>query len=1173
MGAGIPPRFGRAGTLLTLVGVFCVGALCLRPARGMAQTPALPVAGLVARYALDGSALDSSGTGNHGTLVGRANTVPGPVGRALYFDGSAYIEAATTGMPSGGGDRSIALWVRPDEVPSSEALLAGYGQLGAAGGAFLLGATHRESQLLASVSLWGEGIACASCASTPATTPLVPGRWCHVAVTRAGDRTTLYLDGVPTQRATLSANTAAGTSFYLAGLPAGWGGPGRLKGALDEVRVYRRALAAAEVQQLFAAGQVPDSTATRTGNPALVVSALEMQVDGAARDTSFSLANGDAGTLRWVVSEDTDWLYVRGPRGNGHTDSGSISGSGPGSLSLHTSGAGLPPGLYRGTVRVESNGGSVDIVVLMQVASSSATPPDGGAPAGSWSSPFAVPVEDVLSVPLRQVLAALSAQAKITLTGVRVVAVTRNRVIYVASEGPDASNPFYGSALMSQVWTSADGGTTWHLLVTSQPHRACNYDVHCRAAALHPDGQRVFLGFSEALYLDGTPLPRPSSVTGATALHVSADGQYLFVASQDLMGPCDYLTVAGGTWRISTAGLYRARLDSELSWERLPAPRVGSDPPVSLLGSDPADNAVVYYGNGQGVYRFVQPTAQSQGWRLVGSQSVPAYVTRHDTVRSPLNALRIPSSYVNGWTPHEGGDLRYSWDGYLFADQAVVYSRWSAYHSQVTFVSVLGSRDAGLSWAGGNVSEPPFVDARGSLGFISQSVTGQPGPGIATGRWNVDPLDPLTMYTTLAGLDLVYRSYDHGATWAPLGQGLPMSPAISGLGLDSLGTLYVQARTDSVWARQVARRVARVGAVTVTPFAGIGDTVRVTARIDSWPDRTAALPLALQVMALPDLGPFAAPDVAVALHDDGVAPDSLAQDRLWSGQVRVEEGRRLGTHGLIVAAALPDSPATRASYRVNYQVVPRGVRPVFTDSLLAGWSCQPAAAGLLSTQRASHGAASLRVEGQVTCTWSGPPLEPYCRELRFWAFSEAGVPALGINDLTGRGVAPKIPAGQWVKVAVPVEALAAGPAGDWYHPQVPLLTTLRFTASAPVWLDNITLWSPLPDPPSPGPTAVADDATGARPRAPRLLPPYPNPFNASTAIRYELAQGGDVKLDVYAVTGQWVCQLVSANQPAGPHLVVWDGRDAAGTPVGSGVYLAVLRLGDHRAITRMALLR
>jgi hypothetical protein len=834
----------------------------------------------------------------------------------------------------------------------------------------------------------------------------------------------------------------------------------------------------------------------------------------------------------------------------------------------------LAPGLYRGVVHVESNGGRAEVVVLMQVAYAATLPSPGDAPPGSWSSPFAVPVAEALSVPLDRIMATLSAQAKVQLASVRVAAVTRNRVVYVAGESPDASNPFYGSALMAQVWTSADAGVTWKPLVASQPHRACNYDVHFRAAALHPDGQRVFLGFTEAIYLDSIPLPRPSSVTGATALHVAADGRYLYVASQDLVGPCDYLTVAGGTWRVSTVGLYRARLGSTLSWERLPAPRVGSDPPVTLLGSDPADDAVVFYGNDQGLHRFVQPTAESQGWHLLGAASVPVCVTRNDTVRSPLSALRIASSYVGGWTPHEGGDLRYSWDGYWFADQAVVYSRWSAYHSQVTFVSVLGSRDAGLSWSGaGSVSDPPLADARGSLGFTSQSVTGQPGPGISTGYWNVDPVDPLTIYTTLVGLDLVYRSYDHGATWAPLGRGLPMSPAIRGLGLDSLGTLYVRARTDSVWARQVAWRVARVGEVTVTPFAGIGDTVRVTARVDPWPDLDAALPPALQVMAVPDLGPCAAPDVAVALHDDGVAPDSLAHDRVWSGQVCVEAGRHYGTYGLVVTAALPDSPATRASRRVNYQVVPRGVRPVFTDTPQSGWSCEPSATDLLSTQHVAYGPAALRVAGQVTCTWSGPPLEPYSRQLRFWAFSEVGESALGINDLTSPGAAPKIPAGQWVKVSVPAEALAAGPAGDWYHPEVPNLTALRFTARAPVWLDNITVWSPLPDRPLPGPTAVTADVTAAQPLAPALLPPYPNPFNPSTTIGYCLARAGDVRLNVYSITGQLVCQLVAANQQAGQHRATWDGRDSHGAIAGNGVYLAHLQAGDYRAVRRMVLMK
>ncbi len=93
------------------------------------------------------------------------------------------------------------------------------------------------------------------------------------------------------------------------------------------------------------------------------------------------------------------------------------------------------------------------------------------------------------------------------------------------------------------------------------------------------------------------------------------------------------------------------------------------------------------------------------------------------------------------------------------------------------------------------------------------------------------------------------------------------------------------------------------------------------------------------------------------------------------------------------------------------------------------------------------------------------------------------------------------------------------------------------------------------------------------PQATDLHGAYPNPFNPTTTIRYDLAQPGEVRLQVYAVSGQLVRELVTAHQEAGTYRVEWDGRDSAGTLVGNGVYLGVLEAGDFRAVTRMVLMK
>jgi hypothetical protein len=65
---------------------------------------------------------------------------------------------------------------------------------------------------------------------------------------------------------------------------------------------------------------------------------------------------------------------------------------------------------------------------------------------------------------------------------------------------------------------------------------------------------------------------------------------------------------------------------------------------------------------------------------------------------------------------------------------------------------------------------------------------------------------------------------------------------------------------------------------------------------------------------------------------------------------------------------------------------------------------------------------------------------------------------------------------------------------------------------------------------------------------------YPNPFNSTTQIKYNIPQSGKVKLIIYNILGQKVKTLVDAIQNTGKYSVIWDGRNEYGNEVGSGVY-------------------
>ncbi len=85
---------------------------------------------------------------------------------------------------------------------------------------------------------------------------------------------------------------------------------------------------------------------------------------------------------------------------------------------------------------------------------------------------------------------------------------------------------------------------------------------------------------------------------------------------------------------------------------------------------------------------------------------------------------------------------------------------------------------------------------------------------------------------------------------------------------------------------------------------------------------------------------------------------------------------------------------------------------------------------------------------------------------------------------------------------------------------------------------------------------------------------FPNPFNPSTTIGYEIAGDGDlVSIDVYDMLGRHVRSLVEEKANAGYHTTFWDGRDKNGKIAGSGVYICVLTCGPTRITKKMVKLQ
>ena len=88
-----------------------------------------------------------------------------------------------------------------------------------------------------------------------------------------------------------------------------------------------------------------------------------------------------------------------------------------------------------------------------------------------------------------------------------------------------------------------------------------------------------------------------------------------------------------------------------------------------------------------------------------------------------------------------------------------------------------------------------------------------------------------------------------------------------------------------------------------------------------------------------------------------------------------------------------------------------------------------------------------------------------------------------------------------------------------------------------------------------------------------LFPNYPNPFNPSTTVKFTLPRSAKVRLEIFNILGQRVRTLVDGKLPAGVRQVQWDGRNDAGSPVASGVYIYRLRAEDYVQSRKMLLLR
>ncbi len=84
---------------------------------------------------------------------------------------------------------------------------------------------------------------------------------------------------------------------------------------------------------------------------------------------------------------------------------------------------------------------------------------------------------------------------------------------------------------------------------------------------------------------------------------------------------------------------------------------------------------------------------------------------------------------------------------------------------------------------------------------------------------------------------------------------------------------------------------------------------------------------------------------------------------------------------------------------------------------------------------------------------------------------------------------------------------------------------------------------------------------------------YPNPFNPITTIKYQLAEAGNISLNIYDTMGRLIKTLVNEKKEVGYHSVVWDGKDENGAAVSSGIYLYRIQTGDYTETKQCIMLK
>lgn len=106
-----------------------------------------------------------------------------------------------------------------------------------------------------------------------------------------------------------------------------------------------------------------------------------------------------------------------------------------------------------------------------------------------------------------------------------------------------------------------------------------------------------------------------------------------------------------------------------------------------------------------------------------------------------------------------------------------------------------------------------------------------------------------------------------------------------------------------------------------------------------------------------------------------------------------------------------------------------------------------------------------------------------------------------------------------------------------------------------------------------GPVTAVELAAAVLPQDFALLPNYPNPFNQTTTLAWQLPRRAEVRIVLYSLLGREVVLLYRGWQAAGQYRLVYAGVDAQGQPLPSGLYFVQFTAADVRRVGKMTIVR